>query len=470
MPYRRTSSDRFGTFSPRIVPLVFIVLSIGVFSGCAQYQPLTLPTQPDYNHNSADRQLAGQTLTLAEIQHRVVQDNPDLKAARMALAVSEAGVRQAGALPDPSLSFALDHPVNGVGLINALNQSISMDISSIITRGARLDAARAEKLRIRLGLVWQVLTTEAVAANIDIALIGISQQRAILDTDAAAVNKRLGRSKQALKRGYITQDMVAADIVRAADLARQQDDLQMQMTTLRQQLNGLMGVAPNASWQLPAQLPSFASTATPADRDNEQHLAERRPDLLALRAGIIRADADYRAAILQQFPGLTVGLSRANDTSNVQTAGFSIGLTLPIFGGSQAQVARTKATRAQLVAEFQARIDQARADVVQMRSKLAGLRTRLVQIDARLPTLIQTAAHAQMALDSGYFSAGSYLAVRKSLTTERLNQIQTRQAIAQTNIALTTLLGQPLVTSLSTSQTIDSPAAPSTTPELSSRP
>jgi outer membrane protein TolC len=444
MPHCRTSSSRFGAFPPRIGPAIFIVLFAGVFSGCAQYQPITLPTQPDYVGTPANTDLAGHPLSLAQIQHRVVMDNPDLKAARMALTVSEAGVRQAGALPDPGLSVALDHPMNGVGLVNALNQSISLDISSLITRGPRLDAARAERLRTRLGLSWQVLTTEALAVNADIELIATNQQLAMLDRDAKAVNARLGRSREALSKGFITQDVVAAEVVRSADLARQQDDLRLRRTTLSQQLNALMGLAPNTRWSIPDQLPAFKTLSAHSVHEILPQLSLRRPDLLAFRAGIQRADSDYRAAILQQFPGLTVGLSRANDTSNVQTAGFSIGLSLPIFGSAQAQVARTKATRAQLVAEFQARIDQAHADVAQMRSKLDNLNHRLAQIDQRLPTLVQTAAHAQTALDAGYFSAGSYLAVRASLTAERLNRIQTRQAIAQTEIALATMLGQPL--------------------------
>lgn len=430
--------------SPRIIAAAGLAFSIALLSGCAQYEPIRVATQPDYAQRPNSGEVFGQLLTLAEIRQRVVRDNPELKAARLALAVQDADVARAAAPPDPALNLALDHPLNGAGLINALNQSLSVDLSALMTRGARLDEARANRLRTRLNLSWRVLTTEALAIDADVELIATRQQLAVLDADAHAVNARLVRGRQALSKGYITQDVVAADLVRSADIARQQNDLRLRATTLRQQLNAMMGVAPRTHWVVPAHLPDFPSISVQTTQEQLPKLAERRPDLLALRAGIMRADANYRAAILRQFPGLTVGLSRANDTSNVQTAGFSIGLTLPVFGAAQAEVARAKATRAQLVAEFQARIDQAHADVALMRSKLKNLRSRLAEIDARLPILMQTAAHAQTAMDAGYFSAGAYLAVRTSLTTEQLNQIKTRLAIAQTEVALTTLLGQSL--------------------------
>ncbi|ANJ66287.1 hypothetical protein A9404_01855 [Halothiobacillus diazotrophicus] len=426
----------------RIGVVAGMAIGVALLSGCAQYQPIRVPTQPDYAQRPNSDQVSGKPLTLAEIRQRVVRDNADLKAARLALAVQDADVAQAAAPPDPALNLALDHPLNGAGLINALNQSLSVDLSALVTRGARLDEARANRLRTRLGLSWQVLTTEAMAVNAAIELVSVRQQLALLDADAQAVDARLARSRQALAKGFITQDVVSAEVVRSADLARQRDDLRLQRDTLRQQLNALMGLAPATRWPFSDRFPAFATPSDASVREALSTLSTHRADLLALRAGIQRADAAYRAAILRQFPGLTLGLSRANDTSNVQTAGFSIGLTLPVFGGAQAEVARTRATRARMVAEFQARIDRADADVARVRDKLENLRRRLTQIDARLPILMRTAAHAQTALDAGYFSTGSYLAVRASLTAEQMNRIRTRQAIAQTELSLATLLGQ----------------------------
>lgn len=427
---------------PKARSLTLCAVLAVMLGGCAPYQPIRVPAEPDFSTGTQAGLSPDRALSTATIQHRVVTRNPDLQAARHRLGEADAYVRMAGALPDPGLALALDHPVNGAGLINALNQSLSLDLGALVTRGDRLDAARAERLRTRLGLAWQVLTTEASALDADLALIGTRQQMVLLANDAQAVDSRLAKARTALAKGYVTQDVVAAEVVRAADIARQRATLRQQATRLRQRLNALMGVQPTARWPVATKLPAMARPAPEAIRQRLAQLAERRPDLLALRAGIQRADAEYRAAILSQFPGFNLGLSRANDTSNVQTVGITLGLNLPIFGAAQAAVARTKATRSALVAEFQARIDQAHAEVAQLRARRDNLSRQLNEIDARLPLLRQTAAHARRALNAGYFSAGAYLAVYRSLTAEQLNRIQTRQAIAQNELALVTLLGE----------------------------
>jgi outer membrane protein TolC len=76
-----------------------------------------------------------------------------------------------------------------------------------------------------------------------------------------------------------------------------------------------------------------------------------------------------------------------------------------------------------------------------VQSALAAYQARLSQIEARLPVLEKTTSNAQTALNAGYFSAGSYLAVQATLTAEQLNAIQTHQEIIQAQLALRGVLG-----------------------------
>ncbi len=416
----------------------------GLLVGCASYQPQVLPEQPDFvsltptQHQENPAQ--SYVLSFAQLQARVLQDNPELKAAKLGAEVAAAQIRKASSLPDPTLNLTRDTPLNGVGLISAMNQAIGLDLSAMMSRRERLNAAKAAQIQQTLNYTWLSLTTQIKASDLYVQQVANAAQTQVLTRELAEINARLRQSQAALAKGYITQDRVVADVVRAADLTRQVDQLQLQATQNHQQLNALMGLSPDTAWQtegwFDVALPDAAAQA-----DILAQLALHRADLLALRAGVLRADAQYRAALLQQFPGLTFGVSHANDTSNVQTAGFGVGLTLPIFGSAQAGVALAQATRAQLNAEFQARINQAASEVATVQRTLVAYRARLSQIEARLPTLEQTAANAQTALDAGYFSAGSYLAVRATLTAEQLNAIQTRQAIIQAQLALRGVLG-----------------------------
>lgn len=420
----------------------WLILALGsVLAGCATYQPLVLPNQAEFAALPAPTTPAEpMLLSISDLQARVLADNSVLKAAKLGADTAAAQIRQAGAFPDPSLNLTRDTPLNGVGLISAMNQAIGMDLSALLSRGARLDATKAARIQNMLNYSWLALTTQIKAGERYIQLVSEIDQIAVLEHEQQDLATRLQRSQAALAKGFITQDRVLADVVRAADLARQIDQLTGQATQNRQALNALMALSPDAAWQ-PKGLPLIPSISAGEQAAALENLVTQRADLLALRAGILRADAQYRAAILQQFPGLTLGVSHANDTSNVQTAGLSLGITLPIFGSAQANVAVAKATRAELIATFQARIDQAASDVALAQSRLAADQTRLRHIEARLPVLKHTAANAQTALDAGYFSAGSYLAVRAALTAEQLNAIQTRQAVLQSELALRGVLG-----------------------------
>ncbi|HQS03033.1 MAG TPA: TolC family protein [Halothiobacillus sp.] len=423
--------------------VAFLALS-GLLTGCAAYRPLVLPQQPEFvaitPAQSTQTIQTPPVLSLTTLQALVLHNNPELKAAKFGAVLAAARTRQAGTLPDPTLNLTRDTPLNGVGLISAMNQAISMDLSALISRKDRLNAAKAAQIQQELNYSWLALTTQIKASDLYIQQVANGAQIHVLTGERGELNARLQQSQAALDRGYITQDRVVADVVRAADLARQVDVLQLTATQMRQQMNALMGAAPDTAWQTQGW-PKIIEPSAPEQSARLAHLASHRADLLALRAGVLQADAQYRAALLQQFPGLTLGVSHANDTSNVQTAGLSLGLTLPIFGSAQAGAALAQATRAQLNAELQARINQAVSDVASVQSMLAAYRARLTQIEARLPVLEKTAANAQTALNAGYFSAGSYLAVRATLTAEQLNAIQTRQAIIQAQLALRGVLG-----------------------------
>src|SRR5439155_363291 len=67
----------------------------------------------------------------------------------------------------------------------------------------------------------------------------------------------------------------------------------------------------------------------PPAADLLDSLDDRRLDLLALKRGYESQDATLRAAILAQFPKLTLGVNRAQDTSDVRTIGVGATLELP---------------------------------------------------------------------------------------------------------------------------------------------
>jgi len=78
----------------------------------------------------------------------------------------------------------------------------------------------------------------------------------------------------------------------------------------------------------PAELPAIdARQASEALRD----LPARRPDLLALQAGYGRRGRQISRPAARTVPGVDDRPTRARDTTYTNTAGFSLGITLPLF-------------------------------------------------------------------------------------------------------------------------------------------
>jgi outer membrane protein TolC len=179
-------------------------------------------------------------------------------------------------------------------------------------------------------------------------------------------------------------------------------------------------------------------------RENLETLAERRPDLIALRYGYQSQDARLRQALLAQFPNLTVGLAGGRDNNGLYTIGPQATLELPLFDGNAAAIARESATREALHQEFDARLAAATGEIAALLSEqalaarqLAGVRGRLAQ--ARALAARAEAAHAKTLLDER-----SYLETQLALFTVERQALELEQTLLEGQAALATLSGDGL--------------------------
>jgi len=142
---------------------------------------------------------------------------------------------------------------------------------------------------------------------------------------------------------------------RATMLALEQDFERQQLG-----LDKILGLAPETK----VRLRSGISLPTHLDLPNEHDLLDgietRRLDLLGLRQGYASQDATVRAAILAQFPKMSVAFTRASDTTNVHTSGVSATVDVPIFDRNQGVLATERATRQKLLDEYNQRAFEAR--------------------------------------------------------------------------------------------------------------
>lgn len=440
-----------------LVPTIFLLL----LAGCATYHAQPLPDNGDLaakipsSLNAQNLNLPplrphtlqpGQGLDGTDIAMLTVANNPDLKAKRAQLGVTQAQVYAAHLLPDPQLSFSLDHPTSsGPGLTNGHSVGLSYDLLTLIDHNAGVDAAANDQDKANLTLLWQEWQTAQKARQLYFKLLADRQKVTLLNQSAGAQRQRYQQARHQLQLGNITLENLSSDLTGYTDIESQLYQARLDLSDVQHQLNALLGLKPDIVLKLkpPAQAIPDLPTNIPF---NVKTLVQRRPDLLALQAGYQSQEASVRKAILDQFPSINLGFNKASDTSNVHTIGLGLQLNLPLWNANRGDIAIQRATRAALRQDYQARIDQTLGDVDQVQERFRLLLAEYQQLQQTLPTLRQVYDQALKAYEAGNFSSLSYLNIQNTLLTKQTEVIDLRQSLWDARISLETLLGWPVDT------------------------
>lgn len=424
--------------------------SLVLMGGCASYSPNPLPQgfsltpsiEPAGPAGEFERP-KGKGLTLDQIASLAVRNNPDLKAKQKRLGVAGAQLYSAGLLPDPQLSAGLDYPMGSdAGLVNAYGLGLSYDIIPLINRGARVESERAAREQVTLQLLWEAWQVSQQARTLAIRWVEEARQLQLLRQMRDLYKKRYRRSQKALKQGDLTLDVTGTDLTALLDSLSQINQLEQTHNKTAHALHLLLGLSPEVP--LPIQAPSSAPLMARSVLDTQlSEVSQHRPDLLALKAGYQSQEAKVRAAILSQFPSVSIGISRARDTSSVDTGGFTIGLTLPLFSGSRGAIAVERATREQLRAEYQARLDQTRVNIDKLYRLQGIIANQRARLDEYLPDLGRFVKQARGAYQRNDIDALTFLNMEMTWINKRLERIQLDQNQWETAVALQTLLAMP---------------------------
>lgn len=405
----------------------------------ANQMPLSEPAVHPFNPDDG--------LDMTEVVMLAVVNNPDLKTVRDDRGIAQAELMAAGILPNPQLTAGLDYPTSGPGYVNAFNLGLDYDISTLVTRRAGLNAARANAMSIDLTILWQEWQVVQQARLLFVDSMEQKKQLQELEAFRDLMDAGYQRARRALDEEDLTIDVVSADMTALQDATASVHGLERQLTKTRHDLNALLGLSPDVKLDLVGNVDLPASDLKTIDRDLE-HLPERRPDLLALQAGYASQEERFRKAVLAQFPALTIGLTRSRDTSGVYTSGVGVTLSLPFFDRNQGAIAIEKATRERLYDEYQARLNGAYSQVKDLLEQARLVSGQYNAVQNVLPDMEQTAKRAKTALDSGNLDITTYTGLQAALLKKRIEAITLEQTIFEQRIALQTLLGKELPPSL----------------------
>ena len=425
------------------VRLVALLLTAGI-DACATYHRLPLPV-----HNNLAGEAPGgiMPLDMQRVATLAVLNNPDLNSARATLGVAQAQAFAARLLPDPRLNLSGTHPTDRVGPgdprypeVNAYGLELDVDLLSLLTHPAVTAGARADIQQAQLNLLWQEWQTVAQARTLFVQQSIAQERRDFLQSAQQVYQLAAQRSQRAQAAGDVTLDQSSADLAVLQDVSSRLGDAQRSLLSAQQGLRSLLGVAPEV--RLPLQplsapeVPGRGSVQSALDL-----LPEHRPDLQALQAGYGSQEARVRVAVLSQFPDISVGFTRSRDNTDVHGIGGLVNLTLPLFNRGRGEIAVQQATRAQLRADYQSRLDQAEGSAWQLWQEMQQLQSQLGELQGQLPRLQQSVDAAQRAYRSAEFPAASYLTLVGSYLAAQELQATLRQALWGDSIALATVLG-----------------------------
>lgn len=421
-----------------------VVLISATVSGCAVYHSEPLPVTPDLT--ALLPIAATHPLTMADTVTLAVQRSPNLLIERRKANVAEAQAYAAGLLPDPQFTASADHPtVHGLGLVNGYALGLSQDLQALLTEPSRAESASAKEKQAKLDLLWAEWQTIQKAANLYTQKVFADRKVALLSNMADTLTAQSAHSARALAARNTTIDVAGADLSAALDIESQHDAAARTAIAVDADLKTELNLASGANLVLddPGDPGQISSKEVKTALENVVRI---RPDLLALQAGYRAQEEAVWTAILEQFPAINLGFNRASDTSNIQTNGLSVTLNIPIFGGTQAKIRTERATRAQLRAEYQARLDQAEADAWRIWQSLNLLRTQIGRLEGSLPKLRKMAATGQVAYRAGNLAPATYVLLQTTLTARESELLDLKATLWTDTIALRTLLGMsPLI-------------------------
>ncbi|WP_175152817.1 TolC family protein [Paraburkholderia ultramafica] len=378
-------------------------------------------------------------MTVDQAVERALEHSPDVRRAERELQIATAHKYADGLLPDPQLSISTDRP-GAAGFVPAFMVGLSYEVSALVDHPAKQRGATAALEKQQFALQW----TKWQVANRAYALYvtNVSLARVEAEVEQLVLHEQVfdNRMQQALARGDVTRDIAVQSDTAYRDSLQQLDTLGQDHLRAQQELAALLDLPPGTRLILAAP-PEPYDVPPDAVRDALANLGQRRPDLLALRAGYAEQDERYRAALLGQFPRLDIGVTRGRDTSAIYTSGIAVTVTLPLFNGNRGNIAVEKATRESLYEEYTQRLKEAHAAVDNIVANMNLLDDQLRNARSLEASLDGAMRQARSAHARGDATLPTLMDLESRRLNQRIATTKLANAVLQQQVELCTLIG-----------------------------
>jgi outer membrane protein TolC len=364
--------------------------------------------------------------------------NPGLRAVRDRRGLAAAQLLQAGILPNPQVSYSFDVPTGGStqGTLNAYGVGLSWDVTSLLTRGPEVAAARKHAASVDLDVAWQEWQVAQGAKLHLLRLVSLRREIPLAERAAKGRREHLAAVKHAFDLGVATELERAAAASAESDARATLLSLEHEETRERIALNLALGLPASSRPLLRSDIVLPTWERIPGEEELVKGLEERRLDLVALRLGYESEEATLRAAIRAQFPKINVGATHARDTTNVVTTGYGVTVDLPIFDRNQGRIAIERATRKQLFDEYVNRLYESRSELAGILADMRSVRREIAATAASLPDLRRLAAAYETARRAGNADVLSYYEAQDKWVGGQMRLLALKRDLSDLGVAL----------------------------------
>ncbi len=353
-----------------------LILGTALFTGCAHFQPQ--PISPEttaaqlesrrlddaglkkFLEQNLGRELKNWPRTnwdLQELTLAAFDFHPSLEVARSQWLVASAGLKTAGARPNPSVTVTPGYDSQIPGNYSPWLVPVTFDlpIETAGKRGKRIAEAEKYAEAARWNFVsaaWQI-RGGVRASLLDFNIAG--RRAGLLQKQFAAQKQIVELLQQRFEAGEMSRPEVTTAQIALNKTQLDLSDARSKQAEARSRLGEALGLTEAA---LNGEELNFdfstrdvkALTSTDARR-----VALRsRADILAALANYAAAEADLRLQVARQYPDLHLGPGYAWNNGNAGDSQWSLGLTLelPILDQNQGPIAEAETRRKLAAAKF----------------------------------------------------------------------------------------------------------------------
>lgn len=381
------------------------------------------------------------SISLPLALQRALAANPRLTAAERDIGIA-GGLRiQAGALPNPDVSFELDNALGSGPYKGARSAETTLQLSQLVELGGKREARLAAGEAGVGSAVWQrratrleVLSETAIAF---ITIISAQRRIEIFDEQIASFDQLIPLLERRVQEGASSPaETLRAQV--AADLFRvERERAKTQLATARRDLAILMG---DSSPRFGTAVGRLANVGQPPSFQAVVNAIEANPQLMRWTAVTAQRNAELLIARLKAIPDVRIAAGwRHYQDTNDNAVRLGVSIPLPIFDQNTGNIIAAQESLAKTNAE--------RAINKLVLISIAGraydaLTGALAELKLLRSSVIPNARKASETVSSGYtqgrFTLLELLDVRGSVLQALLRE---QEALQNFHIAIATIEG-----------------------------